>query len=149
MSIHHLFLVACCFFWAYLLLCLALKLILDTHTRRHMSKKLQLANDFLRPGQETAARRAAFPALRRACSSWQVLRHLCDGFAALPDSFPAREREELTLFLQQLIRTRVRALRGDSCLSRAVLAWEIRRCRLPSEQLGQFVQQYNALISGR
>ena len=141
MSIHHLFLTAICFFWAYLLLCLGLKLALDVYQRRHLREAMRQVDDFFAPGQSLQQRETAFPRLRRLCADRRVLRYVCDSYAELPEGFPEHEKADLMLWVQQLLRARIKGLRKDDHLSRASLAWEIQRCALPSESLQAFARE--------
>lgn len=141
MSIHHLFLVTVCLFWTYLLLCLTLQLALDLRWRRNLPRARQQVDAFFVPGQSLQQRRDSFPRIRRLCADRRVLRYVCDCFAALPEDFPPQEQADLMLSVQQLLRTSIKKLHRDDHLSRAVLAWEIRRCKLSSESLQQFARE--------
>ena len=141
MSIHHLFLVAVCLLWAYLLVCLTLQLVLDLRSRRRLGLAQQQVDDFFAPGQSFQQRREAFPRIRRLCADRRVLRYVCDCYAGLPEDFPPQEQADLMLSLQQLLRASIKKLHRDDHLSRASLAWEIRRCQLSSESLQKFAQE--------
>ena len=141
MSIHHLLFVSVCLFWAYLLVCLALKLALDVYQRRHLRQATHQVDLFFAPGQSFQQRETAFPKIRRLCADRRVLRHVCDSYADLPESFPEHEKADLMLWVQQLLRLRIKSLHRDDHLSRAALAWEIRRCALPSESLQEFARE--------
>lgn len=141
MTIKHFFITAGYAFWAYIMLYIFIKLIIDTGIKHTQHKRIKKIDEFFMCENFHNVKKADIARIFSYAQDNFLFEYICEKYLELSDTFTQHQKRYAKTILKKIIEFKIKKTPERNNLTRCLLIRYINSCSINSPTISKFLSQ--------